>query len=144
MKRSRLQQRAGVPLLWRISSTLLMVPLAALTFFLLFRLSGGQFPLQAGGSTDPYFFSSIFAVLIPVLVWLAVDKIMRGIIARRSATEIAADLGKDLAQAAAVAAAEVVIDAALGGSSNRNSSSSSSSAGGKGGQFGGGGASGGY
>ena len=144
MKRSGEKRKARVPLRWRIGSTLAMLPLAALTFYLLFRLSGGQFPLQAGGSTDPYFFSFLFAVLIPLLVWLAIDKVLHGIAARRSGREIAVDLAKDLARTAAVTAAEVVIDSALGSSSSGSSSSSSSDGKGKCGEFGGGGASGTY
>lgn len=143
-KRKQLQQKAVVPLLWRIYSTLAMMPLAALTFFVLFRVSGGQFPLEAGGSTDPYFFSTLFSLLVPFLVWLVIDKIMLGIVAKRPGAEIAADLAKDLAQATAVAAAEVVIDSALGGAANTTNSSSASGSEGKGGRYGGGGASGGY
>ena len=144
MKGGRLHRKIPVPILWRIWATLAMVPVAALTFYLLFRASGGQFPLPAGGSTDPYFFSFVFAIIVPILVWLAIDTVMRGIVARRSGGEIAADLAKDIAKATAVTVAEVVIDSALGGSSSNGSSSSSSGGGGKGGQYGGGGASGDY
>jgi uncharacterized membrane protein YgcG len=131
--------KVRVPIFWRICNTLAMIPLAALTFFLIFRASGGVFPPVAGGSTDPYFFAGVFAVVLPFLLWLIVDHILHGVVMKRSGREIAAEIAKEAALAAGVA----VLDAVLGGGgSDSRSSSSSGDTSGEGGQFGGGGASG--
>lgn len=144
MKRnkSRAQVKVKVPISWRILSLLSMLPLGMLIFYIIFSKSGGKFPLAAGDSTDPYFFGFVFAVLMPVIVYIfIIDKILKGIVTKRSGTEIALDVAEDLGKEVAIAA----VDAVLGGSSsdNRSSSSGSGTKGG-GGDFGGGGASGGY
>lgn len=141
-KRSR--PAVKVPLSWRICAILAMLPLGMAIFYLIFRASGGKFPPAAGESTDPYFFGLVFAIAVPILVWLYVYRILQGIVMKRPGREIAAEVAADLAKNAAVIAAEVVLDAAVGGSSTGGRSSSSGGTTGKGGQFGGGGASGGF
>ena len=141
-KRSR--PKVKVPLSWQIYTVLAMIPLGMLTFLLIFRATGGIFPPIAGGSTNPYFFGFIFAISLPIIVWMYVNRILQGIVMKRSGGEIAADVAKDIARTAAEMAAEVVLDAALGGSSTSSRSSSSGGATGGGGKFGGGGASGGF
>jgi len=145
-EKSRAQKKIKVPVSWRIISILSMLPVGMLIFIIIFRKSGGKFPLAAGDSTDPYFFGFVFAVLIPLLVYIfIVDKILRGVVMKRSGEAIAKDVATDIAKSAAVIAAEVVLDAVVGGSASAGSSSSSgSSTKGGGGEFGGGGASGGY
>lgn len=135
----RSRAKVKVPILWRICNTLAMIPLAALTFFLIFRAAGGIFPPVAGGSTDPYFFAGVFAVVLPFILWLIVDHILHGVVMKRTGGEIAAEIAREAALAAGVA----VLDAVLGGGgSDSRSSSSSGGTSGEGGQFGGGGASG--
>jgi uncharacterized membrane protein YgcG len=143
-KRSRMKIK--VPMLWRLLSWVSMVPLGMAVFYVIFHKSGGKFPLAAGDSTDPYFFGFIFGVLTPVIVYcFIIDKILKGIVMRRSNADIAEDIAADIAMSAAVTAAEVVLDTVAGGSSSGSSSSSSGgSTKGGGGDFGGGGASGGY
>ena len=140
------QKSSKVPIFWRIISVLLMFPLGIAIFAVIFRKSGGKFPIPEGASTDPFFFAFIFGVLIPtILYWFIVDKVLKGIAARRPTKNIAADVTKDIARSTAEMAAEVVIDSVLGGSSgDSKSSSSGSSPMGGGGEYGGGGASGGY
>lgn len=116
--KGRVQSKVKVPIFWRILSLLAMLPLGMLIFYVIFSKSGGKFPLAAGDSTDPYFFGSVFAVLIPLLIYLfIVDKVLKGMVMKRSGKEIAKDVAADVAKAAAVLAAEVVVDVALGGSS---------------------------
>jgi len=146
VKTRRSQERIKVPVSWRILSLLSMVPPGMAIFYVIFRKSGGKFPLAAGDSTDPYFFGFIFAVLLPAIIYIfIVDKILKGIVMRRAGKDIARDIAVDVSRTAAVVAAEVVLDAALGGGSSLDSrSSSGSSTNGGGGEFGGGGSSGGY
>jgi len=140
-KTGRLKTGARVPASWRIISLLSMLPLGWFIFITIFHRSGGKFPLAAGDSTDPYFFGSVFAVLIPAIVYIfVIDKVLRGIVSRRSGKAVALDIAEDLGKEVAIA----VVDAALGGSSAGSSASSGSGAKGGGGEFGGGGASGGY
>src|SRR5574340_906636 len=107
--KGRVRARVKVPFFWRVLSLLGMLPLGMLIFYIIFSKSGGKYPLAAGDSTDPYFFGSVFAVLIPVLVYLLiVDKVLKGIVTKRSGKEIAKDVALDVAKAAAVMAAEVV------------------------------------
>ncbi len=141
-KESRTRMKVTVPLLWRILSMLAMLPLGILTFYVIFTKSGGKYPLAAGDSTDPYFFGFVFAVLVPAIVYLfIIDKVLKGIVMKRSGKAVALDIAADLGKEVAIAA----VDAVLGGSSsdNRSSSSGSGTKGG-GGSFGGGGASGGF
>ncbi|MBI5848012.1 MAG: hypothetical protein HZB31_08705 [Nitrospirae bacterium] len=141
-KQRRSFDKVRLPLSWRVSSILAMLPLGYEIFMLIFRKSGGKFPLAAGDSTDPIFFASVFSIVLPCFFYLfVVDKILRGIVARRAGSEIAIDVAKDLGKAAAEMAAEVVLG---GGSSDDRSSSSGGSTKGGGGEFGGGGSSGGY
>ncbi len=142
-KSKRSLPKARVPLSWRLCTGLAMIPLAMSIFLLIFRAAGGKFPPAAGRSTDPYFFGLVFALALPILVWLYVDRILQGIIMKRSGREIAVDVAKDLACNAAAMVAEIVLDAAVGGSSANSGSSSTGGTSGKGGKFGGGGASGG-
>lgn len=137
-KKSGRSKKSKVPISWRIISVLLMLPLGAGIFYTIFRKSGGRLPLQAGDSTDPLFFSSVFAMLIPAILYLlVVEKVLRGIAAKRSGGEIAAEVAKDIGRAAA----EAVLS---GGSSDDRRSSSGGGTSGGGGSSGGGGASGGY
>ncbi len=141
-KRRRSLDKVRLPFSWRIISILAMLPLACGIFMLIFRKSDGRFPLQAGDSTDPIFFASIFGILLPLLIYIfVVDKILKGIASKRSGGEIATEVAKDIGKAAA----EMAVDAILGGGSsdNRSSSSGSGTKGG-GGSFGGGGSSGGF
>lgn len=107
-KNRRLHESIRVPVSWRILSLLSMLPLGMAVFYGIFRKSGGRFPLRAGDSTDPYFFGFIFAVLLPATVYIfIVDKILKGIVMKRSGKTIAKDIAEDVAKTAAVMAAEV-------------------------------------
>jgi uncharacterized membrane protein YgcG len=144
-KSTRSQGRIKVPVSWRISSVLSMVPLGLAIFYFIFRKSGGKFPLAAGDSTDPYFFGFLFAVLLPAIIYIfIVDKILKGIVMRQAGKDIAKNIAVDVARTATVMAAEVVLDAAVGGASSDSRSSSGSSTKGGGGEFGGSGSSGSY
>ncbi|MBA4373401.1 MAG: hypothetical protein C0402_11150 [Thermodesulfovibrio sp.] len=138
--KGRAQAKVKVPVSWRIISILAMLPLGVGIFLLIFTKSDGKFPLGAGDSTDPYFFGFIFAVLIPVIVYaFIVDKVLKGIVTKRSGKAVALDIAEELGKEVAIAA----VDAVLGGGSSSDNRSSSGTKGG-GGSFGGGGASGGY
>lgn len=135
--------RPKVPLSWRIISILAMLPLGAGLFLLIFIKSGGKLPLAAGDSTDPIFFAFIFAIVLPVILYLfVIDKILTGIVTRRSGKAVALDIAGDIGKEVAIAA----VDAVLGGGDSDDRSSSGSSGGtqGGGGSTGGGGASGSY
>jgi hypothetical protein len=58
-KHKQLPRKPRLPLSWRIVSLFSMVPIGLAVFFVVFRKSGGRFPLAAGDSTDPYFFGAI-------------------------------------------------------------------------------------
>lgn len=145
-KRNSNRKTVRVPLLWSICSAVALMPLCPFIFFFILRKSGASFPIAAGQSTDPFFFGGVFAIVIPLIIYVFfIDKVLRGIVMKRSSADIAKDVATDIAKTAAVMAAEVVLDAALGGSSaGSHSSSGSGGTKGGGGESGGGGASGGY
>lgn len=141
MKAKRKKGHVKLPLLWVAGAWLWMIILGIALFKFLLYKQGVSFPIAAGQSTDPYFFAGMAAVVVPFFLIVYVFKVMRGIIEKRSALEIAKDVGKDIA----VAAAETVIDAfSSGGGSKSGSTASGSDLRGGGGQSGGAGSSGGY
>lgn len=141
MKKNRKKAKAHLPFLWVAGAWLSMIILGVALFKFLLHKQGVSFPIAAGQSTDPYFFSGLAAVLVPFFLINYVFMVMRGIIQKRSAGEIAKGVGKDIA----IAAAETVLDAFSSGSdSEGGGASSGSDINGGGGQSGGAGASGGY
>ena len=141
-KNSPSGRKIKVPLSWRIPSLLAMVPIGIAIFYGIFHGFGGKIPFSEA-DRDTIFIAFICAVGIPTFAYSIIDKIMKGIILRRSSTDIAADIAKDIAVTAAVAAVDVLTGSTAGGESGSGSSSSGGAKGG-GGEFGGGGASGSY
>jgi uncharacterized membrane protein YgcG len=146
-KKGRAQTKVRVPLLWSACSWFFMVLLGLLIFFLILRKAGVSFPIAEGQSTDPYFFGAVFAVTLPIILGITVARVLRGIVRKQSAKEIATDAAKDIAITGAAVVAETALDAVIGGGADDDRSSSGSSTGGGGfggGASGGGGATRGY
>lgn len=74
-----------------------MILLGVFLFNLILRKSGVSFPIAAGQSTDPFFFAAVFGILIPILLQVFVDKILKGIVLKRSFMEITKEVGRDIA-----------------------------------------------
>lgn len=141
-KPSKKQNRHNkLPLWWVVCSWLGMLMLGAGLFKLMLMKQGVSFPIAAGQSTDPYFFAFLVAVIAPLLLILLLFQVLKGIIQKRSALEIAKEVGKDIAVTVVQVAAESVLDSLSSGSSSNKASSSSDIKGG-GGSSGGAGASG--
>ncbi|OQX13790.1 MAG: hypothetical protein BWK76_15645 [Desulfobulbaceae bacterium A2] len=120
-----------------------MLGLGLALFFFMLRTSGVSFPLVAGQSTDPFFFAGVFAVIVTCLLQAIITQIFRGIVQKRTALDIAKEVGKDLAVASVTVVVGAALDAAAGGDGRTGSRSSSGGGSqGGGGSFGGGGASG--
>ncbi|OQX19889.1 MAG: hypothetical protein BWK76_03075 [Desulfobulbaceae bacterium A2] len=138
-KKQRAAARVKIPLTWLLSSWLCMIGLGLLIFLGILKKTGATLPLVAGQSTDPFFFAGVAALVIPLLLLVYITKILQGIAQRRTALEIAKDVGKDLAVAVAATALDA-LSSGGGGTDNRSSSGGGNQGGG--GSFGGGGASG--
>lgn len=140
-KNPRKKKNIPIPLLWLVCSWLCAFLFGVGLFFFILKKSGVSFPIAAGQSTDPFFFAFLTGVLAPVLLQVFVIMIMRGIVHKRSAAEIA----KEVVVTGAGMVASTLLDAlsSSNGSKDNRSSSGSGDKGG-GGSFGGGGASGGY
>ncbi len=74
-----------------------MIPLGLLIFVLVQRKSRESFPIAEGQRTDPFFFGGLFAILIPIIIYVFVDKALRGIVMKRSSADIAKDVAIDIA-----------------------------------------------
>ncbi len=144
--RRREEKRVKVPLVWLICSWACLILLGVCLFFFILKTYGVSFPIVAGQSTDPFFFAAVIGILFPLILQFFLIKILRGIVLKHSALEIAKEVGKDMAVSAVEVAAGTILDAVTGsdGTTGRLSSSSSGGTTGGGGDFGGGGASGGY
>lgn len=130
-----------IPLLWQFCTWLGMIPVMGGCFYVLLRVNNVSFPIQAGQDTTPYFFSAVFSLLAPLLLLYYVYVIMEGIVQKRSAMDIAKDVGKDIALKGIGMAAGALLNS--DGTTGSKSSSSENVSGG-GGSFGGGGASSGF
>ncbi len=134
-----------MPLLWQVGSWSFAVILGLFLFMYLFRKYVTSLPVADGKTTDPYFLAAVPSIVVPLILQFCVLKILRGIVMKRSALDIAEDVGRDIAITTAEVAAGIVVDAIIGGSgSTSGKSSSGGGTTGGGGSFGGGGASGGF
>jgi len=53
-----------------------------------------SFPIAAGQSKDPFFLAAVFGILVPILLQVYFNKILKGIVLKRSAMEIAKEVLK--------------------------------------------------
>jgi uncharacterized membrane protein YgcG len=136
------RRKVGVPFVWRALALAAMLPIGLGIFYFGVHRAGVSIPITEK-DRDPIFFSFLFAVAIPVFIYSIIKLVMRNILLKKSAGDIAKEVAKDVAAAVAVTAVDALVGSG-GERDSRTGSTSSSGTQGGGGDFGGGGASGSY
>jgi hypothetical protein len=115
-----------IPFWWWIIAWICIGLLGFVIFIAILRHYGVSFPMVAGQSTDPFFFATLAAVIIPVLLLCYIEKVFRSMAQKRSIGQIVKDIAKEMAVDSAKVAAGAVLDALIGGDQEMDDSTSSS------------------